>query len=90
MGSCGLSCGFIGGMEGFTNSEYAPVLSESSEKSQCPAKDMMGSCLYTTQGLFICNKKENEVSGVAKNQEMFKEPFRLERPFAEAAPWNQN
>lgn len=79
--ACGMSsCGIMtGGFEGFENSEV---------KSSCPAKEMMGNCSYTCQGMFVCNKPTKESDkGVAKNIDMAQEFFRDIRPFADAAPW---
>ncbi len=57
--------------------------------SACPAKDMMNNCIYTTQGMFVCNvENKNEERGVAQNDAMMRETMRDQRMFYNTAPWD--
>jgi hypothetical protein len=51
---------------------------------------MMNSCLYTAQGVFICNKDSEQSSkGVAKNIDMAHESVRDTNKFNSSASWNK-
>ncbi len=56
--------------------------------SACPVKDMMNNCIYTTQGMFVCNTENKEEGrGVAQNDDMMRETMREQRIFYNTAPW---
>lgn len=59
--------------------------------SACPAKNLMNNCIYTTQGMFVCNvENKEEGRGVAQNDDMMRETMRDQRMFYEAAPWDMS
>lgn len=56
--------------------------------SACPAKNLMNNCIYTTQGMFVCNvENKEEGRGVAQNDDMMRETMRQQRMFYNTAPW---
>jgi hypothetical protein len=56
-----MSCQTCGGFEHFTAQEMVPP-------SSCVSKESMNKCMYTAQGMFMCNKQDlKEELGVAKN-----------------------
>jgi hypothetical protein len=54
------SCGIMGGFEHYTNGAGDKA---KTQDQSCPAKELMGECMYTAQGLLICNTPE----GAAKS-----------------------
>jgi hypothetical protein len=88
-----MSCTSCGGFEFFTqNPNYQTKQEMSVPKTpSCPTKDMMSSCLYTAQGVFICNKEnEQSVKGVANNVDMAREAIRDNAKFNNASPWTDS
>lgn len=77
-------CGMVT-FENFTNdgsTASAPQVS-----SSCSSKAMMGNCLYTAQGMFVCNTPPQDTDrGVAQNPDMAFTAFTESRPFSHAAP----
>lgn len=87
-----MACHSCGGAEFFTQS--SPDFQTKQEMPVpkapgCPSKEMMSSCLYTAQGVFICNKASEQSSkGVAKNVDMAQESVRTGNKFNNAGLWN--
>jgi len=48
------SCGIMGGFEHYTNAAES-VPKAPGQSGSCPAKDLMNTCLYTAQGVLICD-----------------------------------
>jgi hypothetical protein len=60
-----MSCHSCGGFEHFTTQEMSQM---PEIKPACMSKESMNQCLYTAQGMFLCNKPDlKEELGVAKN-----------------------
>lgn len=86
-----MACHSCGGVEFFTQAPDFQAKQEMPvpKAPGCPAKEIMNSCLYTAQGVFICNKDSEQSSkGVAKNIDMAQESIRNNRKFNNAAPWD--
>lgn len=66
--------------------ENFPWMSEKKEEKNC-TKESMTNCLYTTQGVYVCQKEvgpKNEVS----NEEMARYAFHAQKGVAKtASPW---
>lgn len=87
-----MACTSCGGVEFFTQDPKYQTKQEMYTPSApaCPAKDMMSSCLYTAQGVFICNKgSEQSAKGVANNVDMSRQVLRDNVKFNNASPWEQ-
>lgn len=56
----------------------------------CPVKKMMNNCLYTTQGMFVCNVESDEKGkwGMEQNIDMMREASRDKRTFNTTSPWD--
>ena len=88
-----MACTSCGGVEFFTQGPNYQTRQEMSTPAApaCPAKDMMSSCLYTAQGVFICNKEsEQSTKGVANNVDMSRQVLRDNVRFNNASPWEQD
>lgn len=84
--SCGV--GPTPGMEHYTDS---PQQLTQKKDSSCPAKKMMNSCLYTAQGMFVCDvdvQGESKTWGMPQNMNMMSEALRDNRQFNSTAPWD--
>lgn len=69
--------------------ENFPWLKEKFEQEQkgCAIKESMTSCLYTTQGVFVCQKKTDVQEGVP-NKEMASWAVHTDKGVAkQASPW---
>jgi len=85
-----MACTACGGIEFFTQDPSFQTKQQTPvpKAPACPAKDMMSSCLYTAQGVFICNKESEQSSkGVANNVDMAREAVRDNAKFNNAALW---
>ncbi len=64
-----MSCHSCGGFEHFTMQEMSQQ-----PKTSCMSKETMNKCMYTAQGMFLCNTPDlKEELGVAKNYWMVEE-----------------
>lgn len=87
-----MACHSCGGFEHYTE----PVLQNAklslnnkpSKNSSCPTKEMMNNCMYTAQGVFICNKDDGASNGVAKNVDMM-DSVMDHQLLKSIAPWSQ-
>lgn len=75
-------------VEGYEN---FPWMSEqpkaAPEKPKC-AKEIMSNCLYTTQGMYLCQKKMAEAKNEVPNEEMARYAFFNDKGVAKgASPW---
>jgi len=92
-----MACHACGGTYEFFSQRQDPTYEVSAplkfpKAPACPAKDMMSSCMYTSQGIFICNKgnvKEEGVNkyNVANNYDMSREVYRDYSKFNDSEPW---
>lgn len=58
------------------------------EKTKC-AKEIMSNCLYTTQGMYLCQKEIPEAKNEVPNEEMARYAFFSDKGVAKtASPWN--
>lgn len=87
--SCGVGQTF--GMEHYTDAPNAPMQQLSTKKdSSCPAKKMMNNCLYTAQGMYVCDvdiQGESKTWGMSQNMDMMGESIRDNKVFRNTAPW---
>lgn len=70
------SCNINKGAEHFTEKEESGA-----PTPPCGLKAIMNSCMYTTQGEFVCNKgaQPSQDKGVARNEDMMLESVRDNR-----------
>lgn len=60
------------------------------EKSKCN-KEIMSNCLYTTQGMYLCQKEIPEAKNEVPNEEMARYAFFNDKGVAKgASPWSTN
>lgn len=82
-----MSCTSCGGAPTFMAEHFTE---ETQDKGNCPAKKMMNNCLYTTQGMFVCDvdpNGEKKVWGTSQNMDMMGEAVRDKNVFKNTAPW---
>lgn len=77
-----MACQMCNGFEHFVEQPQ-----ESKESKESCSKDVTN-CMYTAQGMFVCNtKNDSKERDVAQNLEMLKESFRMEKVFNSAGQW---